>query len=189
VEFIKHADKKVKSTSMVIWLTGLPGAGKSTVANILLKQLRKKGIQSLLLDGDALREALQIHGYDVNSRKKVALTYSRLCKMFSIQGSIVICATVSMFDSVRQWNADNIHDYLEVYVKVSDEVLQARNQKGLYSTTTTGEAVSEHGFDLAAIEKIETPKSPHLVINNDGLESPAILVDKILEKVMENINV
>jgi adenylylsulfate kinase-like enzyme len=171
---------------MVIWLTGLPGAGKSTLANILLKQLRNKGIQSLLLDGDALRDALQMHDYDNDSRKMVALTYARLGKMFSQQGTIAICATVSMFDSVRQWNAENINDYLEVYIKVSDEVLQARNQKGLYSTTPSGEAANAHGFDLAAISKIETPKSPHLIINNDGLESPAVLVDKILAKVMEN---
>jgi adenylylsulfate kinase-like enzyme len=171
---------------MVIWLTGLPGAGKSTLANILLKQLRNKGIQSLLLDGDALRDALQMHNYDTDSRKTIALTYARLGKMFSQQGSIAICATVSMFDSVRQWNAENISDYLEVYIRVSNEILQTRNQKGLYSTTTSGKAANAHSFDLAAISKIETPKTPHIVLNNDGLESPNVLVDKILAKVMEN---
>jgi adenylylsulfate kinase-like enzyme len=174
---------------MVIWITGLPGAGKSTLANILLKQLRNQGEQALLLDGDPLRNALQMHGYDPDSRKKLALTYARLGKMFSQQGSIAICATVSMFDSVRAWNAENISDYLEVYIKVSDEVLQARDQKGLYSTRPTGEAANLHGFDLATIKKIETPKTPHLVINNDGLEAPDILVDKILAKIICNKNI
>jgi adenylylsulfate kinase-like enzyme len=174
---------------MVIWLTGLPGAGKTTIATLLLERLHILGKQTLLLDGDALRNALQLSNYDTDSRKKTALTYARLGKMFSIQGSIAICATVSMFDSVRQWNADNISDYFEVYIKVSDEVLIARNQKGLYSTNTTGEATNVHGFDLAAIKQIETPKTPHLVINNNGLESPDVLVDKILAQIIYNKNV
>ena len=174
---------------MVIWLTGLPGAGKSTIAKILLHRLRDLGKQAVLLDGDALRDALQMHAYDIDSRKSIALTYGRLGQMFSQQGSIAICATVSMFDSVRAWNAENISDYLEVYIKVSDEVLQARNQKGLYSTSTTGDAANLHGFDFAAIKKIETPKSPHLVINNDGLEDPNILVDTILAQIICNKNI
>jgi adenylylsulfate kinase-like enzyme len=170
---------------MVIWLTGLPGAGKTTIATLLLERLHILGKQALLLDGDALRNALQLSNYDTDSRKKIALTYARLGKMFSIQGSIAICATVSMFDSVRQWNADNISDYFEVYIKVSDEVLIARNQKGLYSTTAAGEATKEHGFDLVSIKEMETPKTPHLVISNDGLEPPNVLVDKILAKIIE----
>lgn len=174
---------------MVIWLTGLPGAGKTTIATLLLERLRDLGKQALLLDGDALRDALQMHGYDTDSRKAIALTYARLGKMFSQQGSIAICATVSMFDSVRAWNAANISDYMEVYVKVSEEVLQARNKKGLYSSPCSGEAENVHGFSLAAIKKIEIPKTPHLVLNNDGLEFPDVLVDKILAKINWNTNV
>jgi len=174
---------------MVIWLTGLPGAGKTTIAKLLLEKLRLLGKQALLLDGDALRDALHLRGYDPASRKVIALTYARLGKMFSEQGSIAICATVSMFDSVRQWNALNISDYFEVYIKVTDEVLMTRNQKGLYSTNNTGEALSEHGFDLALIKKMATPKSPHLVINNNGLEAPVVLVEKILVQIIGNKNI
>jgi adenylylsulfate kinase-like enzyme len=174
---------------VVIWLTGLPGAGKTTIATLLLARLRILGKQALLLDGDALRNALQMQGYDADSRKAIALTYGRLGKMFSEQGSIAICATVSMFDAVRQWNVDNISDYFEVYIKVADEVLMARNQKGLYSTTSSGEATNEHGFDLASIKEMETPKTPHLVIYNDGLEDPDVLVDKILAKIICNKNI
>lgn len=171
---------------MVIWLTGLPGAGKTTIANILLESLRSLGKQALLLDGDALRDALQLDSYDTNSRKKAALTYSRLGQMFSNQGSIAICATVSMFDSVRDWNAGNISEYLEVYIKVSAEVLEARNQKGLYSKDTSGEPKDIHGFNLASLTNIEIPKKPHLVLSNDGFTSPTVLVDRILAKMKEN---
>jgi adenylylsulfate kinase-like enzyme len=174
---------------MVIWLTGLPGAGKTTIATLLLERLRLLGKQALLLDGDALRNALQMQSYDTDSRKTIALTYARLGKMFSQQGSIAICATVSMFDSVRQWNTENISDYLEVYIKVSDEVLMARNQKGLYSNKISGEVTKKHGFDLAALKQIEIPKTPDLVIINDGLETPDVLVDKVLNQIMYNKNI
>jgi adenylylsulfate kinase-like enzyme len=167
---------------MVIWLTGLPGAGKTTIAKLLLVKLRAQSRQALLLDGDALREALQHHTYDIDSRKQLALTYARLGKMHSEQGSIAICATVSMFDSVRKWNSDNIKNYLEVYVKVDAEVLQQRNQKGLYTSATTGEATNVHGFDLAALDHaIEEPKNPHLVLENGGEILPEQQITKILK--------
>ena len=164
---------------MVIWITGCPGAGKTTIANLLLKQLRNKSQQSVLLDGDAMRKALQINTYDIESRKALALTYARIAKMFSEQGSIAICATVSMFDSVRQWNADNIVDYFEVYVKVNDAVLHQRDQKKLYSEGAKGNQVNVVGFDIA----MEEPKNPNLVLNNDGHVKPEYLVNQILEKI------
>lgn len=164
---------------MVIWLTGLPGAGKTTIAKLLLIKLRELEKQAILLDGDALREALKQHTYDIESRKSLALTYSRLAKMFSGQGSIAICATVSMFDSVRTWNAENIESYFEVYIKVPDDILRQRNQKNLYSSATSGETSNVHGFDLA----VEEPKAPNLVLFNDGNLAPEKLVLNILEEI------
>ncbi|WP_158968183.1 adenylyl-sulfate kinase [Paraglaciecola sp. L3A3] len=166
---------------MVIWLTGLPGAGKTTIGQILLYKLRALNKQSLLLDGDKLRAALEQNNYDLESRKSIAFTYGRLGQMFSNQGSVAICATVSMFDDVRAWNAQNISSYLEVYVKVSPEVLHQRNQKNLYSDAETDNAVNIVGFDIA----VQEPKSPDLVLVNDGEVSPESLADQILNLIKE----
>lgn len=166
---------------MVVWLTGLPGAGKTTIGQILLDKLRALDKQSLMLDGDKLRAALGQNSYDIDSRKSIAFTYGRLGQMFSNQGSIAICATVSMFDEVRAWNAQNITNYLEVYVKVSPEILLQRNQKNLYSEAEAGSGVNIIGFDIA----FEEPKTPDLVLINDGKVSPESLADQILNLIIE----
>ena len=138
---------------------------KTTLAKFVYEYLKSKDIQTVLLDGDNLRAALKNEQYDASSRHALAMTYSRLAKMFAEQGQVAICATVSMFDAVREWNRTNIKNYLEIYVKVSPETLAKRNQKSLYSNAQSGEQKHVHGFDLA----IEEPKSPDLIIENDGL--------------------
>ncbi|WP_448567966.1 adenylyl-sulfate kinase [Thalassotalea ganghwensis] len=150
---------------MVIWITGLPGAGKTTIAQLVFEYIKNQTLQTVLLDGDSLRAALKNEQYDASSRQALAMTYSRLAKMFSEQGQVAICATVSMFDAVREWNRANIDNYFEIYVKVSAETLAKRNQKSLYSNAQNGEQKHVHGFDLA----VEEPKNPDLIIENDGI--------------------
>ena len=161
---------------MVIWITGLPGSGKTTVAKALYQELMNMQQQVVLLDGDALREALNNKQYENSARKELALTYSRLAKMHSQQGQTVICATVSMFDEVRDWNRQHIDDYLEVYLEVSKEVLLERNQKGLYSKAEQGLVQNMLGFDL----DFEAPKQPDLVFNNNGQLTPKQIIEKIV---------
>jgi adenylylsulfate kinase-like enzyme len=166
---------------MVIWITGLPGAGKTTIGQILLDKLRALDKQSILLDGDKLRAALGQNNYDIESRKSIAFTYGRLAQMFSNQGAIAVCATVSMFDEVRAWNAKNIPNYFEVYIKVPPAILQQRNQKNLYTDAEEGNAVNIIGFDIA----VQEPKTPDLVLMNDGKVCPESLAGQILNLIIE----
>src|SRR5699024_12233921 len=71
-----------------------------------------------------------------------------------------LCCTISMFDNVRQWNRENIPGYIEIYIKVSMETLQKRDQKGLYTNSDGSVA----GVNFA----IEEPKNPDLILENDG---------------------
>jgi len=157
----------------VYWITGLAGAGKTTIGSALYKRLKMEHKAVVLLDGDMLREAFDgVFGYTLDERKKCAMSYSRLCKLLSDQGIIVIICTISMFDTVRDWNRENISGYLEIFVNVSNETLIKRNQKGLY----TGDEKSVYGVDI----QVELPKNPDIVLENDGTVSPDKLIELIL---------
>jgi adenylylsulfate kinase len=92
------------------------------------------------------------------------------------QGINVIICTISMFDSVRDWNRDNIKGYKEIYVRVLMETLHLRDQKGLYSRTSIEKEKDVAGIDF----KFEEPKHPDIILDNDGEYTPAEQVDKLL---------
>jgi adenylylsulfate kinase len=169
---------------MVIWLTGLPGSGKTTLSKALYNDLIDNKIQSVLLDGDSLRSALNNFEYDRESRIQLALTYSRLAEMFRLKGQIAVVATVSMFDCVREWNRKNIADYKEIYIKASMDTLMQRNQKQLYSNATNGLAENVHTFDL----EVEEPKTPDLILNNEQGVSVEMLSKQLIDFVKREIN-
>ncbi|MFK3863442.1 adenylyl-sulfate kinase [Pseudoalteromonas rhizosphaerae] len=166
---------------MVIWLTGRQGAGKTTLAKILHNILDEKLNKVILLDGDKLREVLGNHNYDNDSRSALAMTYARLSNMLSQQGATVICATVSMFHSVREWNRLNNEQYFEVYIKVEPDVLIKRNQKKLYSEAALNNKNYLHGYDIP----FEEPLAPDLILNNNGLETPLEAVNKIVMELIK----
>lgn len=143
----------------VYWITGLSGAGKTTIGRALYNELKTKDKAIVFLDGDNLREVMGgVFGYTREERIKCAMCYSRLCKMLNEQGLTVICCTISMFDQIRDWNRENIEDYVEIYVKVPQAILRERDQKGMYSS---GEK------DMMGISiSMEEPKNPDIVIEN-----------------------
>ncbi len=167
----------MNSTGTVYWITGLSGAGKTTIGTQLLKKLNNN---TVFLDGDNLREIYGDDiGYSLEDRKKMAMRNSRLCKMLSSQGFNVICCTIAMFHSVRDWNRKNISNYKEIYLKVSPEVLIARDQKNLYSKHKNGTIKNIMGLDLS----FEEPINPNIVIENNGDKSPDEIVDFIIKNI------
>lgn len=169
----------------LIWLTGLAGAGKTTIGTQLHREMRDRQSNVVFLDGDSLREIFEVvGGFDSVARCELAFRYARLCKALVEQDLIVICATISMFHAVRNWNRENIQNYYEVYVRVPIETLVSRDQKFLYSRALQGEELNVVGIDLP----FEAPRTPDLIIDNDGEVGVSELVQKIISTLGQRVN-
>jgi len=150
-------------SARVIWITGLSGTGKSTLAGALVERLRKKSPRVILLDGDDLREAFgRVAGHERKDRLELAYGYGRLCRLLSSQGFDVVIATISMFHEVHDWNRRHLPNYLEVYLKAPLEVLASRDPKGIYNKARNGQLANVAGVDLA----VEEPASPHILLDH-----------------------
>lgn len=169
---------QVKNVARTYWITGYSGAGKTTVGSELYRVIKQANAACVFLDGDKVREVFGNDlGYTKEDRFKSAMRFSRMCEFLTSQGIDVVCCTVSMFDEVRAWNREHISDYVEVYLKVPGEVLMRRDQKGLYSGHANGTELNVVGLDL----RLEEPKSPDIVIVNDGSVSVSCAVEMILK--------
>ena len=125
---------------MVVWLIGLSGSGKTTLANEIVASKNNESKNTLLLDGDVIRE---IFGNDLDySMEGRLLNARRICqlgKFLDEQGMNVICAILSIFPETREWNRDNVKDYYEVFIDVPIETLIERDSKGIYAKFNRGE--------------------------------------------------
>lgn len=161
----------------VIWITGLPGAGKTTVAREVTRRLRQRREATVHLDGDHFRAVMGGSvGYDQAARLHNAQSLCRMCKLLSDQDVDVVCSTVSLFHECHRWNREHLVRYLEVFLQVTPETIHARDQKGLISAAARGAQDCVVGVN----QTYERPLDPHLVLDNDGLESPSVLAARIV---------
>lgn len=171
----------MQKKGIVYWITGLSGAGKTTVGIAFRERLLERQDKLIFLDGDNTRQVFNDQiGYSREDRRDGAFRLARVCKMISDQGIDVICCTISMFDDVREWNRMHISDYYEIYLDVPIEILIKRDQKGLYSGIKGGKVTDVAGMDIS----IELPKHPNLTIHNDGSECPDVVADKIFKNLI-----
>jgi adenylylsulfate kinase-like enzyme len=150
---------------MVIWIIGLSGAGKTTLAEEVVLRAKAVVPNMVLIDGDVIR---QVFGGDLDhsaeGRKKNATRVGRLCQFLDSQGIHVVCAILSAYESSRQWNRANLPEYFEVFIDAPMENLVTRDSKGLYRGARSGAVKNVVGVDLA----FEAPARPDMVIRNDG---------------------
>lgn len=163
---------------MVIWIIGLSGTGKTTLATQVVERIRQMNRKVVLLDGDLIRD---LFGNDVDhsieGRRRNADRLSVLTKFLADQGIHVVAAVLSIFPEWRRWNRENIADYSEVYLKASMQTLLRRDIKDLYAKALKGEIIDVVGVDIPFPE----PQSPDLVIENDV---DLLDVKKLTDRIM-----
>jgi adenylylsulfate kinase len=156
----------------VIWITGLSGAGKTTIARDVVARLRREGQPAILLDGDEVRAAIDDPHvrHDRASRLANALRICRLARLLAAQGVTVVVATMSLFKEVHAWNREHLPGYFEVFVKVSLDTLRSRDARCLYSRAEAGAAQNVVGVHL----DYDEPASPDLVLVNEDVPVAAL---------------
>ena len=170
---------------IVIWFTGLPGCGKSTIANKLDVELNKRGLKTYILDGDNVRMGLNKDlGFSPESRKENIRRISEVAKLFADSGTIVMTAFISPYIEDRDSAREVIGtDYVEVFVNTPIEECIKRDPKGLYKKAIAGEIKGFTGIDAP----YEEPLNSEITLDNLSIEdSVAVLMECLREKCIIN---
>ena len=181
-EVDKAARESAKNQkAKVIWLTGLSGSGKSTIANVLAKRLHALGMHAYVLDGDNLRMGLNVDlGFTPEDRAENVRRTSEVAKLMVDAGLIVITALVSPFEADRQ-RARSIFDdgdFIEVFVDTPVDVCISRDPKGLYKKAKDGQIPNLTGVG----QDYERPSQPELALDGtaDVEENTKAIVERLL---------
>jgi adenylylsulfate kinase len=180
-----HKETLLKQRSIVIWMIGLSGSGKSTIAKALEQDLFERGHLTQLLDGDNLRTGINNNlGFSEADRIENIRRSAEVSKLFLNCGIITICSFISPTEEIRQ-TAKNVigeKDYFEVFVNCPFEICEQRDVKGLYKKARNGEIKNFTGLDAP----FEAPKNPSIELRTDlkDLEScKEELVQAILKRI------
>jgi len=162
---------------MVLWSTGLSGAGKTTLAIALRDILKPRFPQTILIDGDTIREAFGASlGYAESDRVIQITRIQRLAKILADQGLIVIVAALYSHPYLLQWNRQNLAGYFEIYLEASQDLLHRRDQKKLYSMAKKGETKNVVGIDIPW----HAPLAPDLVFQADEEAPPQLMAQRVI---------
>lgn len=161
----------------LIWITGLSGVGKTTIAKQLFMKLRQNNPNVIHLDGDIMRKVIGgLYGHSVLDRTSLAQIYSKLCHELVNQGFVVIMSTISLFHQIHDSNRKILKDkYLEVLIQTSKEKLIERDKKNLYT--------NPDGFVIGINQEAQFPKNPDLVLKNDVPDDIAINIERIIKTI------
>lgn len=172
---------KRPTKGFTVWFTGLPSAGKSTLAEILARELRERGLGVEVLDGDVVRQHLcKGLGFSKEDRDENIRRIGFVCGLLTRHGATAIAAAISPYRAIRDEVRASVGNFVEVYVKASVEACIQRDVKGLYKKALAGELKGFTGVD----DPYEPPLKPELIIETET-ESPQESTARILRRLEE----
>lgn len=166
--FIRRNRKRllVKQNPKVIWMTGLSGAGKTTLSVALQEEIHKRGFFSKIFDGDVIRKGLcNDLGFSMEDRTENIRRIAELSKIFLDSGIIVICSFISPTREVREMAREIIgkENFIEVFINAPLDVCEDRDVKGLYKKARQGLIKNFTGID----SEFEAPENPDVEVRTD----------------------
>jgi len=179
----KEREKIKNQTSKTIWMSGLSGSGKSTIANLLECKLNESGFHTYVLDGDNTRLGLNKGlGFSEEDRVENIRRVAEVCKLMNDAGLIVICSFISPFEKNRTQAKEIIGEdsFIEVFVDASLETCETRDPKGLYKKARLGEIKDFTGIS----SPFESPNDC-IILKNNTLDDLDKNVKQLLMTIKE----
>jgi adenylylsulfate kinase len=179
-------ERLLKQRGKVVWLTGLSGAGKTTIANHLELELYKRGFVTQILDGDIIRSGINNNlGFSVDAREENIRRVAEVSKLFVNCGIICFNSFISPTKEIREKAKQIIGEdnFIEVFVNTSLAVCEERDVKGLYKKARAGKIKNFTGID----SPYEKPENPDLILNSDNMTIEES-VNKCLEYLLPIIS-
>jgi len=168
---------------LVVWLTGLSGSGKSTIANEAERRLLQEGLAVYQLDGDKLRRGLcKDLGFSDTERAENIRRVAETAALFSDAGLVVLTTLISPFAAARQEARELCGEFMEVYVRADIAACRKRDPKGLYKKALSGEIRDFTGIS----SPYEAPESPELILDTEAM-SEEECVTALCEAVLERL--
>ncbi|KVE25381.1 adenylyl-sulfate kinase [Burkholderia singularis] len=171
--------------SPVVWMTGLPGAGKTTMANALLQRLLDGGVKAIVLDGDTLRAGLCSDlGFSDTDRIENIRRFAHVARLFQYESYVVIVSTISPLQAHRDLARSIVgQGFFETYVSTPVEVCRVRDPKGMYARAERGQLVRFTGVS----DTYESPAAPDITIDtaNRSVERSVVDIMTQLARLVE----
>ena len=182
-KILKREDKEglLKQKSVVIWITGLSGSGKTTIAEGLELELHKRGYLTKLLDGDNVRTGINNNlKFSEEDRKENIRRIAEVSKLFMIGGVILINCFISPTKEIRDQAKEIVgpKDFFEIFVNTPLEVCEQRDEKGLYAKARAGLIKNFTGID----SPYENPENPDVEIKT--METS---IEESVQRILDNL--
>ena len=179
-------EKLLNQKGIVLWLTGLSGSGKTTIAKAVSEQLHKNGFLTQVLDGDNIRLGINNNlSFTLEDRMENIRRTAEMAKLFVNCGVVTICCLVSPTEKIRTLAKEIIgkEDFFEIFINTPLNICEERDVKGLYAMARKGEVKNFTGISAP----FENPKSPSLEIKTEGVNI-ATSTEEILKAILPKIS-